>query len=186
MNESTCHKYEDELVDYADGELPPNDSAALAEHLAACPHCRETLAALRRSIDLAGVIWQAGEADLAEVAVPVRSRSRRFRLHRPALVAASILLLVGVSLVWRAVPQSGRSLAPGQNEPTIAELERMVARAGVAMEMLGAAEYLAEQPGGQEIAKERLRYIVSAYPETEAAAACRSRLQSILERKTQS
>ena len=176
MSEKGCEQFGARLVEYADGELPTGESAAVAEHVARCPHCRETVAALRRSIEVAGVIWQAGEADLRDVRVPVRSRWRRFQLQRPALVAAGILLLVGVSLVWRVVPRVDRPAASDGQRPTIVAMQRTVARAGVAMELLGAAEYLAEQPGGEAIAHERYRYIVDAYPETEAAAACRSRL----------
>jgi anti-sigma factor RsiW len=182
MNGNLCDQYKARLVDYADGELPPEESAAVGEHLAACPHCRDLLAALRRSIQLAGAIWQAGEADLAGVSVPVRSRPLWPRLRRPLLAAACIFLLVGVSLIWRASQRA--SPAPGQNAPAIAEFERTVARAGAAMELLSAADYLAEQPGGQEIAQERFRYILTQYPETEAAAKCRSRIESIRERKT--
>lgn len=185
MNENACEQYEDKLVDYADGELPPNESAVVTEHLAVCPHCRELLAALRRSIDLADVIWQAVEADLADVSVPLRSPSRWLSLRRPELAAACILLLVGVSLIWRAVPRTERPLTPVQHAPTVAEIERIVARAGMAMEMLTAAEYLAELPGGLEIAYERFRYILTTYPETEAAAKCRSRLETIPERNIQ-
>ena len=181
MNGNVCDQYEDKLVDYADGELPAHESAAVAEHLAACPHCREMVAALRRSIELAEVIWQAGEADLADVSVPTRQRPLWPRLRRPALAAASILVLVGVSLIWRAAQPTAP--APGQDAATIAEFERAIARAGAAMELFSAADYLAEQPGGQEIAQERFRYILTNYPETEAAAKCRSRLEPSPERK---
>ena len=53
----------DRLVDYADGELSPGESAEVAEHLAACERCRAAVRALRRSLHLARAIWRDAEAD---------------------------------------------------------------------------------------------------------------------------
>lgn len=99
MNEYSCERFADRLVDYADGELPAAESAAVAEHVARCPRCRETLEALRRSLALAGTIWRAGEEDVAAVRIPVPARPSRIWLLRPVVIAASIVLLVGVG-VW--------------------------------------------------------------------------------------
>lgn len=42
------------MTDYLDGALAHRAEAGLEAHLAACPHCTEYLAQLRRSIALAG------------------------------------------------------------------------------------------------------------------------------------
>jgi anti-sigma factor RsiW len=175
----TCEQIDDQLVGYADGELPEIESAAVAEHLAICAECRKTVAALKKSIAAAGIIWQDAQSDLAHVHITQR---RRYRLLRPALVAASILLLLTGSLVWHLLP-SGHNSSLSQTM-TLAELERTVTRAGVATHLLAAADYLGEQPGGAELAVERYRYILTVYPETKAATEARLRLEHYSQRRT--
>ena len=42
------------VTDYLEGALPPRLQRAAEDHLAACPHCREYLAQMRRTIALSG------------------------------------------------------------------------------------------------------------------------------------
>jgi anti-sigma factor RsiW len=176
---SVCEEIADKLVDYADGELSATESSVVAEHLATCAECRKTIDALKKSIALADIIWQDAESELTHVDITER---RRFKLLRPTLIAASILLLLAGSLVWHLLP-SGHPSSPA-DAITFAELERTVTRAGVATQLLVAADYLGEQPGGAEVALERYRYIINAYPETKAATEARSRLEHHSQRRT--
>lgn len=198
-----CDEIAEELVDYADGELSGPESAAVAAHLAACERCRATLAALERSLVLARAIWEDGAANLAIVGLPVNARESapplrrvaglwppRLRRWHAAAIAAGLLLLVVIGWHWQqrrepppvAVANTTAPVVAGAPSaavaPSAADLERELARIGLSAELLGAADYLAEQPGGEEIACERYRYIVAAYSETAAAAESESRLQS--------
>ena len=45
-----CQEWVEMVTDYLEGALPPRLQKAAAEHLAACPHCREYLEQIRRTI----------------------------------------------------------------------------------------------------------------------------------------
>ncbi len=188
MTQRSCAEVCDQLVDYADGELPNAESAEVAAHVAGCEHCRHQLAALKHSLALAQVIWNDNEADLATVAPqpPLRItrphaawRSRR----RVAAIAAAVALLATAGLYHRTVHQNPPATVQPSESPTLRELELQIARAGVAMQLLTAADILAEQPGGEEFACERYRYVVASYPDTEAALQSKSRLASLCEKR---
>ena len=75
-----CEKTRDRLVDYMDGELPENESRAVAEHLSACTQCREIMRGLERSLHLTRAIWldnlEGSEAKPAGIATwPVRAKA---------------------------------------------------------------------------------------------------------------
>jgi len=176
MNENACQQIQAKLVDYADGELPAEESARVTEHIVGCDRCRETWDALQRSLDLVGLIWQEGASNLTDVPMPVQP-SRAVRFRRPAIAAGVVLLVIAGSLTWRWTAQRSRPEMPTAVSPTVADIERTVARAGAATGLVAAADYLAEQPGGREIATQRFEYVVQTYPETEAAAQARARLQ---------
>lgn len=184
MTRLSCDDVCDRLVDYADSELPDAESAEVAAHVAGCEHCRRQLAALRQSLALAQTIWNDNEADLAAVAPQpalritrphAASRSRR----RVAAVAAAAALLAIVGLYHRTAHQNPPAIVQPSGSPIVRELELQITRAGIAMQLLTAADILAEQPGGEEFACERYRYVAATYPDTEAAAQSESRLMSL-------
>ena len=45
-----CQEWVEMVTDYLEGALPPRLQKAVEEHLAACPHCREYLEQMRRTI----------------------------------------------------------------------------------------------------------------------------------------
>jgi anti-sigma factor RsiW len=45
-----CQEWVEMVTDYLEGALPPRLQKAVTEHLAACPHCREYLEQMRRTI----------------------------------------------------------------------------------------------------------------------------------------
>ncbi len=169
--ERSCEEIREMLVDYTDGQLSPSESYEVAEHLAKCEHCQKMLEALRRSLELAGVIWADGLAEAKEIRAPIPRKTRKIRWPRYAAVAASILLVVTTSVVWRVL------VRPAEKELTFTEIERRITESGSAARLLAAAELLAEYPDAQSIVKQQYRYIVETYPETTAAAKVKLKIQ---------
>ncbi|MHC4113429.1 MAG: anti-sigma factor family protein [Planctomycetota bacterium] len=168
---SSCKEIEQMLVDYADGQLSPSESSEVAAHLAKCEDCRRTLEALKRSLELAGVIWEDGLAETEAIRIPVPEKVRKVRWLRYAGVAASILLVVGISGVWRAL------VRPTEQEPTFAEIERRISDSASATRLLAAADMLAKYSDSEAIAKRQYHYVVKKYPETPAAAEAKLRIK---------
>ncbi|HUW19919.1 MAG TPA: zf-HC2 domain-containing protein [Sedimentisphaerales bacterium] len=167
----SCEQIEKLLVDYADGELSPSESGEVAEHLAKCDRCQKVLKGLRRSLELAGVVWADGLEEIRGVGLPQTTAAGRFRWRRYAAVAAGILIAAGISLSRRMITE------PRAAAPNIAEMERRIEEVGRAARLLAAAELLAEYPDAQSIAKQQYRYIVEKYPETPAATQAKPRIQ---------
>ncbi|MEO6126473.1 MAG: zf-HC2 domain-containing protein [Ilumatobacteraceae bacterium] len=49
-----CQQWTEMVTDYLDGALPRGLVRAVDRHLAACPHCTEYLAQIRRTIEVTG------------------------------------------------------------------------------------------------------------------------------------
>jgi anti-sigma factor RsiW len=49
-----CQELVELVTDYLEGRLPRRTRRAVDRHLASCPHCREYLAQMRRTIELTG------------------------------------------------------------------------------------------------------------------------------------
>lgn len=169
--EKSCKDIEDMLVDYADGQLSPEDSSKVAEHLAKCDSCRKIHKALQRSLELAGVIWADGLVEIREIRIPISRKAMKIRWPRYAAVAASILLVVITSAVWRAL------VRPAEKELTYADIERKIIESGNAARLLAAAELLSKYPEAETIVKQQYRYIVERYPETLAADKAKSQIE---------
>ncbi len=54
--ELVCREAVELVTDYLEGALEGTERARLEAHLAACPHCSEYLAQMRRTLDLLGRI----------------------------------------------------------------------------------------------------------------------------------
>jgi len=169
--EKSCEYIKEMLVDYADGRLSPVESNEVATHLAKCENCRRMLDALRKSLELAGVIWQDGLAQTNAIRIPISRKTRKLRWLRYAAIAASILLVVAASVVWRVL------LRPTEAEPTFAEIERKIIESGNAARLLAAAELLSKYPEAETIVKRQYQHIIETYPETSAAAKAKLRIQ---------
>jgi anti-sigma factor RsiW len=52
--EVVCQQWVELVTAYLDGTLPRRVTKAIDRHLAGCPHCREYLAQMRLTIELAG------------------------------------------------------------------------------------------------------------------------------------
>jgi predicted anti-sigma-YlaC factor YlaD len=113
----TMHdKWTDQLSDYLDGELSPDEEAAIESHLGGCAACAEVLNDLKRVIARAQAIeprplqadlWR-GVAARIEAGAPARVVSfrtpmpaRRFAFTVPQLAAAGLLIAaMSGGLAW--------------------------------------------------------------------------------------
>ena len=168
--ERSCEDIREMLVDYADGQLSPSESYEVAEHVRKCEHCRETLKALQKSLELAGVIWEDGLAETKEIRAPIHGKVRKIRWPRYAAIAAGILLVVTTSIVWRTL------MRPAKKELSFAEIEQKITESGSAARLLAAAELLAKYTDDEAFVKQQYRHIIEVYPSTAAADKARSRI----------
>ncbi len=51
-----CQQWTEMITDYLEGALPRGLVKAVDRHLAACPHCTEYLAQMRRTIEITGAL----------------------------------------------------------------------------------------------------------------------------------
>ncbi len=166
----SCEDIKEMLVDYADGQLSPNDSNKVTEHLAKCEHCQRILEALQSSLELAGVIWADGLTETKDIRVSIRGKAKKVHWPRYAAVAAGILLVVTTSIVWRTL------MKPAEKEISFAEIERRITESGTAARLLAATELLAEYTDDEAFVKQQYRHIIEVYPSTAAADKARSRI----------
>jgi anti-sigma factor RsiW len=172
-----CDKISQEtLVAFADGELSPAETAEVSEHIDRCESCREMVQALQRSMELVTASWNEQQAKWPKWQARRAPRLHRWPAKRVLAVAAGIVLLIGVGLIWRTVSEPTK---PMPAEEAIARLEQTVTRVGAAVQMLAVADLLAEQPGGKDYARERYKEIVTGYSDTEYAVQAKLRLKSL-------
>jgi anti-sigma factor RsiW len=173
----------EELVAYGDGELSPSQAEQIAAHIAGCENCRAVADALERSLHVTQVIWQTGEAQWPKTCRLDKLKSSR-RLLKPAtVVAASILLIVGIGVSWRLLSGSSERTRAVGGEPTAAEIEAAANRAALAAQMLAVADLLSSQPGGEEYAMKRYADVIDSFPGKEESAQARLRLNELIERR---
>lgn len=168
-----CKEFTNRIVDYADGELPEAEAQAVAQHLAACEPCRRTTEALNRSLGLANILWADTLGD--SQAVP----AKKFHPIRFYAVAAGVLIAVSILVLTVSDRHSERSSIH------VEELERQVARAGAAAELLAATQILARCEGAEVLVERQYQFILKEYAGTLAAESVRTRLSPESRRYTQ-
>lgn len=171
--EKSCKEIEEMLVDYTDGQLSPGDSCEVAEHLAQCEACRKVLDALKKSLELAGLIWTDGLAETETIRIPTSRKVRKLSRFHCAALSASILLVVTTSLVWRALVKP----VEVEKEPSFAEIERKIMDEGTAARLLAATDLLADKPSAETLVKKQYEYIMDRYPNTKAAITAKTKIQ---------
>lgn len=169
--EKPCKYFEDMLVDYADGRLSTDSSSEVTEHLSRCERCRALLDGLQKSLDLAGAIWADNAAESESIRIPIPCRAGKSRWLRYAASAASILLVVSTSVVWRVL------VRPEEAEMSFVDIERSITQSASAARLLAAVELVSDYPDAQPIVDGQYRYIVEAYPGTTAANKAELQLQ---------
>lgn len=168
--EKSCKDIEQMLIDYADEQLPPDDSNKVAGHLAKCEKCQKLLDALQKSLELAGVIWADSLTEIENIRIPA-VKTRKIHWTRYTAIAASILVVATTSIVWHTLTR------PKVSELTFAEIERKISESGSAARLLAAAELLSDNPNAQTIVKQQYQYIVETYPGTAASAKAKLHIQ---------
>ncbi|MGE5296145.1 MAG: anti-sigma factor [Solirubrobacterales bacterium] len=162
-----CKEFADRIVDYVDGELPEAEAQAVAQHLATCEPCRRTAEALDRSLGQAKVLWSD---NLGDKGAPTQSAAvPRFHRIRVYAVAASVLIVASVVLFTVA------DRHPRPSAIRIEDVERQVAKAGAAAQLLAATQILAQCEGTESIVQEQYRYILAEYGGTPAAESIRTK-----------
>jgi anti-sigma factor RsiW len=167
---------EETLVAFADGELSPAEAAQVSQHIDRCESCREMVEALQRSMELVTASWQDEHTKWPKWQATRAPKLHRWPVKQVLAVAAGILLLAGVGLIWWTVSELSEHPVNGT---AIARLERSIIRTGTAAQMLAVADLLAEQPGGKDYARERYREIVTGYSDTEYAVQAKLRLKML-------
>jgi anti-sigma factor RsiW len=73
-----CRQFVEDVTGYLEGTLPADVVARIDEHLADCPHCREYLREMRRTIADAG----CSDRDVDSMPADVRNRLLEAFLER--------------------------------------------------------------------------------------------------------
>ena len=167
----TCEDIQDILVDYADGGLSPEQSNEVEAHMETCENCRKLLEALRKSLELANVVWQDNLKDTEALKIPIRPKTVKIHWFRYAAVAASILLVVTTLRVRHGNNKSR------ETELSFEEIERSIVESASAARLLAATDLVAEYPNAKEIVEQQYRYIAETYPQTPAAAKIKLKIQ---------
>jgi anti-sigma factor RsiW len=77
-----CRQFVEDVTAYLEGTLPDDVAQAVEEHLADCPHCREYLEQMRRTVAVERAL---GEEEIEEMPAEVRERlTEAFRTTRPS------------------------------------------------------------------------------------------------------
>jgi hypothetical protein len=150
-----CQRVQDNFIDYQDGSLPADESAALRAHLANCPNCQREWAALQEMTSKLDTLPEAEpsprlrenfyamlenaqrEADAPSPFALARSRIDRFFAallpEQPAMqfAFALALLVCGLLAGQRYLAQPGADLA------RIKDLENQVAQTRDQMNKMG-------------------------------------------------
>ena len=85
-------------------------------------------------------------------------------------VAASIALAASI-LIWQAI-----SIPPNQ-EMAVEDIEQSISKSATAARLLAAADLLDQYQDARPLAEQQYRYIVSRYPETDAAAQAKTKIR---------
>ena len=166
MNAALCGEMSRKLVDYSDGELPPDEVQALMDHVSTCPDCVKLLKALDLSLSMTTTLWEntLGTTAVGKEMGYVEARSiRQWPWRRMVSVAACIAIAVSAAWIWnRLRPDTGRL-------PTRAEIELYVQQSGRAARQLMVAEILASCDDTEEMLARHQRYMAETFSEWPSA-----------------
>ncbi|MBL8917440.1 MAG: zf-HC2 domain-containing protein [Myxococcaceae bacterium] len=133
------HQYEDKLLDYAYGELPANEAAAVDAHVRTCAKCSHALAQIKgvRSVFAPLPMTAAPEAGLESLLAYAEQHARRAKKETQApwrrwvfaLASAAGLLVIGVVAVRasKEAPQSASDVIAANEKTARKAAEEVVA-----------------------------------------------------------
>jgi len=165
-----CEEFADRIVEYVDGELPPDEARAVARHLAECEDCRQMAGALDRSLGLAKVLWSDNLSDKGSTA----QSAAVHRCHRIRLYTAAASIFVAVSFLVFTLSNHQRK----QGAVSLEQVEQQVAQTSIAAQLLAATQLIAQCEGTETIVQRQHQYILREYADTPAAKAIRAGLGS--------
>ncbi len=193
MNEQTCERTSDLLVDFSDGELPESQHAIVERHLLGCPRCRRELSLIEESLRHAKAIWEESAGGYTPGRVGGKSCSRRRRTAPLAATAVAIAVLTfGVWVVrkldWPEPPVSPEqvtvirdsslspervtvimdSSSPADSELALSDINAMLANEAQAARLAASAELLATVPSLKHRANQAEEYLAANYPNSRA------------------
>ena len=173
MKNMSCEDIEKILVDYSDGLLSQEENSLVEKHLNNCNNCQKLLKALNRSLELSNVIWEDNLTDIEKVKIDVLPKIKKINFLRYASIAASILIVVTVSVLWCFFHKPEEKPL----ELTFEEIEKSINDSGSAAYLLAATELLAEYPDYKEIAESQYHYIAKTFQGTPAAEKIKLKIQ---------
>lgn len=173
MIKKTCEDIQKILVDYADGQLDPEEKTIVSQHLDKCENCQKLLNALDKSLELSTIIWEDYLAEIESVPVTASPKIRKIHWFRYAAIAASILIVLTTSILWHFVNRPEKK----ELELSFEEIERSINDSANAARLLAATELLADYPDYKEMVENQYRYIARVYPETPAAEKIKLKIQ---------
>ena len=166
-----CDKIsQEQFVAFADGELSPVEAKEVSEHVSQCEDCRAMVEALEKSLEIVRDSWADEYAKWPKHFEP--RLKPQHRAMRVAAAAASILLVVGLGLIWRMTSEPERP-------QTQAQIEQLVMQEGIAAQMLAVGDLLARHPEGREYARERYKEIIKSFSHTVYAEQAKLRIKSL-------
>jgi hypothetical protein len=174
--EKECKEIVELLVDYADSELSEDQKSMVSQHLAQCRNCSELLEGLRKSLVIAGDIWN-DNLNRPE-AVSKKATSKRKTWARYGLIAASIAVTSITLVCWQTVHRI-YSNSKTNTDISMSKITQQIEEAGRAAKLLAAADLLRTSPTAHKIAENQYRYIVEQYPKTKAATQAKTYLAQI-------
>lgn len=165
-NSENCKRIEGLLIDYADNQLPPDESSKVAEHLSFCLNCRLKVEALNKSIILTRIIFQDNLSQIEDIQLPV-AKSTKIKWIRPTAVAAAVLFVAGLVLMFQT--HQTESIEQTLTAYSFDSIEREINQATIAAKLLATADLLTKYPDNQNIVQNQYYHIVETYPNTSAA-----------------
>lgn len=143
-----CDKIQDLLSPYLDGELMPEEKAAVDAHLVSCPECAELLSLLRAATESLGAFPEVEPGpDLKAKLYAIPDRKKKFRIGldflvkpalQPVLAAATILLIIFSFYMFGPYKKDIDKTVNRQIHRGYSQVEKLYAKAGSVTDNLGA------------------------------------------------
>ena len=162
MKAALCGEMSRKLVDYSDGELPPEEVQEVMDHVATCRDCAKLLKALNLSLSMTTTLWEStlsarvGGKKTRHVASPT---IRQWPWRRIVSVAACIAVAIAAPTFWNRFGPASR------RPPTRSVIELTVEQTGRSARLLMVTEILASCADTQEILERHHRYMAETFSE---------------------